>query len=471
MTSRSSYFVPLVLALVAGAGCAPAKRYRPAPISPLATATAYEQRTLADPALKAFLEKNLRHAVGRWPLETWDLPSLELAALYFNPAMAVARARTARAEAAVTTAGARPNPSLSLAPGVPSPYLFGLSFSLPVETAGKRGYRIRRATALSEAAQLELAGTAWQVQSELRSALLNYFVAQRETQLFEDEEKLLTVQVKLSEKRLSAGENARPAADAARLALVNTQLSLRAAQGRVEQTRDALAAAIGISAVALDGLRLEWAQFDHPPEASAFSAKQIQRDAVLDRLDVRQALAAYAATEAGLQLEIARQYPDFRIGPGYQFEESNNFFTVGFSITLPIFNRNQGPIAEAEARRKQAAAEFLAIQAGAIAQSEQALARYQSARAGLEEARTTLSKLQNTRERMALRAVALGEMDRLALNTMRLETVAAERQELAALVATQDAFGALENAVERPLAGEGFLPSAPPQPKPSGAHP
>jgi outer membrane protein, heavy metal efflux system len=469
--TRSSRFIPLVLLLAAGAGCAPAKRYRPAPISPLAGATAYEARTLADPALKAFLEKNLGRAVAPWPRRTWDLPALELGALYFNPAIALARSRAEAAEAAVRTAGARPNPSLSVAPGVPSPYLFGLDFSLPVETAGKRGYRVKRAAALSEAAQLALAGTAWQVRSGLRRALVDDFTAQRSARLLARAVHLRAEQVKLSAARLRAGENARPAVDAARLALVNAQLALRAAEGRAEGARDALAAAIGVPASALDRISLAWPQFDRPPEPGAFSARQIQRDAVLDRLDVRRALADYAAAEAGLQLEIARQYPNFQIGPGYHFEESDNFFTLGFSVTLPIFNRNQGPIAEAEARRKQAAAEFLVIQAGAIAQSEQALARYGSARRGLAQARTALAGLQNSRERLTLRAVALGEADRRALNAMELETVTAEQQELAALVATQAALGALEDAVERPLAGEGFLPSSPAEPKSSGARP
>src|SRR6202790_2661995 len=102
----------------------------------------------------------------------------------------------------------------------------------------------------------------------------------------------------------------------------------------------------------------------------------MQRDAVVNRLDVRRSLAQYAAAEDDLQLEIAKQYPDVQIGPGYTYEEKNNFFTLGVSTTLPIFNRNQGPIAEAEARRKEAAASFLEKQAQVIAAVERALAVY-----------------------------------------------------------------------------------------------
>ena len=171
----------------------------------------------------------------------------------------------------------------------------------------------------------------------------------------------------------------------------------------------------------------------------------------MNRLDVRRALAEYAAAEAALQLEIARQHPDIQIGPGYQYEERNSFFTVGLAATLPIFNRNQGPIAEAEARRKEAAARFLATQAQVIAQSEAALARYRAALQELGEARDSLTKLQGEREQMTTRAVQLGESDRLTLNAVMLDRSAVAQVWFAALVRAQGALGQLEDAVERPL--------------------
>jgi len=51
----------------------------------------------------------------------------------------------------------------------------------------------------------------------------------------------------------------------------------------------------------------------------------------------------------GYKLEIAKQYPDINIGPGYTYEETHSFFTVASRPLFPLFNRNHGPIAEAEA--------------------------------------------------------------------------------------------------------------------------
>lgn len=453
--------VGVAFAALALAGCA-VEKYRAAPIAPAATARQLESRRLADPGLRQFVEKNLGHAIAPWPPEKWDLETLTLAAFYFNPQLEIARARAAEASAAILTAGARPNPTLSVRPGVPSPYLFGLDLAVPIETAGKRGIRIKRARRLSEAAKLELATAAWKLRSGVRRALLDHLVATRQLAWLRGRDALLSAQVHYLDERLAVGEIPRPEVDTAKVASLDNRLAIQRAKGRVAETRAALAAAIGVPAVTLKKAQLSWPELDQPPRPESLSAREIQRHAVLDRLDVRRALENYAAAEDSLRLEIARQYPDFDIGPGYHFEEGNNFFTIGFSTTLPIFNRNQGPIAEAEARRKEAAANFLAVQVQGITRSEAALDRYRAAYAELEEAETSLGNLQLSRERAQRHAVALGESDRLALNGILLQGSAAAEAQLNALAATQAALGALEDAVERPLANETLPQIVPP---------
>lgn len=46
--------------------------------------TNFDERTLADPALKRFIEANLKRRLEPWPPESWDLPKLTLAAHYFR---------------------------------------------------------------------------------------------------------------------------------------------------------------------------------------------------------------------------------------------------------------------------------------------------------------------------------------------------------------------------------------------------
>src|SRR6516225_8601794 len=457
--TRRVTFVCIVLFFMGG--CTPVQRYRPAPLAPAQTASSLAARSLNDPGLRRFVEQNLGHELNPWPPQGWDLPMLTLAAFYFSPELDAARTRVVAAEAAIVTAGARPNPTITLTPGVPSPYLLGFDFQVPIETAGKRAYRLEEARSLSEAAKLDLAETAWKVRSGVRTALLDHFTAVRDLALLRSEEETRTQQVRLLGQRLQVGDIARPELEASRFALLQTQIAMHAAEGRLAETRAALAAAIGVPVSGMENVQLSWSEFEQPPAAQTLSPKLIQREAVLNRLDVRRALSEYAAAEAALQLEIAKQYPDFQIGPGYQLEERNSFFTVGLTVTLPIRNRNQGPIAEAEARRKEAAARLLSTQAQVIAQSEVALARYQAAFSELE-ARESLTKLQGEREQMITRAVQIGESDRLTLNDVMLERSAVAQAWFGALVRAQQALGELEDAVERPLE-PGDIPELTPQ--------
>ena len=99
------------VALATAPGC---RRFRPAPLSPADSATVLESRSLADPELRALFERVLPGGVPRWPIEKWDLGTLTVAALYYHPSLEVARAQWHVAEAGIATAGARPNPTLSI---------------------------------------------------------------------------------------------------------------------------------------------------------------------------------------------------------------------------------------------------------------------------------------------------------------------------------------------------------------------
>jgi|SRR5579859_365817 len=439
------FFAALILS-----GCA-ARRYQPVPIVPAETASRLEVQSLGDEGLHAFVEKNLGHPVMPWPPKTWNLATLSLAALYLNPSLEGAKARVEEAQAAIVTAGARPNPSLSVAPGVPSPYLFNLDFSVPIETAGKRGHRIQAARSLDQAARFDLADSAWKVRSGVRIALLNYLLASRSLDLVRSEEQIRADQANILEQRFLVGEIPRPEVDFARIELSKTHLAINSAEGQLAEAKAVLAASIGIPVRSLQELDFSWSDLDSPPSEESLSPERIQREAVLNRLDVRRSLAQYAAAEADLQLEISRQYPDVQIGPGYTYEEKNNFFTLGLSTTLPIFNRNQGPIAEAEARRKEAAAAFLETQAQVIAGSERALALYVAALKELAEADQSLRKFQDAHLQMMEQAVRLGEEDRLGLNGVQIESSVVARARLGALAHAQSALGELEDAVQQPL--------------------
>jgi len=206
---------------------------------------------------------------------------------------------------------------------------------------------------------------------------------------------------------------------------------------------------------------------DTPPGPESLSPADIQREAVLNRLDVRRSLAQYAAAEGDLQLEIAKQYPDINIGPGYTLEEKHSFFTVGLSSTIPLFNRNQGPIAEAEARRKEAGAAFLLTQAQVIAKSERALAAYTAAFREMAQAES-LYKLQESQVQTVQRGIRAGTDNRLNLDGVQIQLSILARAKLDALGSARRALGDLEDTVQRPLDREGVFQIRPESPALSG---
>src|SRR5215471_13808728 len=260
--------IVVILLTTISVGCA-VQHDHPAPISIAENAQSLNARTLQDNGLRAFLQDKLPAKAGEWPLNEWGLPELTLAAFYYNPNLQIARDQVAEAEAAIVSAHARPNATIQgdlggeTAPE--SPWIAGAGFSLPIETAGKRRYRITEAQQLADAARWNLASTGWAVRAQLRRALLEYLAANRSLQLLEEEERLRAEQVHLLEQRLAVGMIPRPEVDTGRIQQTQTLLAVQSAEGRISQARASLSAAIGVPVSALSDVSISWTNLDQPP--------------------------------------------------------------------------------------------------------------------------------------------------------------------------------------------------------------
>ena len=452
----------LIAALLPITGC---YHYKAQPLLPPVLEHQYRSRSLIDAGLREFMDAQPVGKPASWPLSELNLETLTNVAFYFHPDLDAARARIATAESAVITASMKPNPTVNGSVGYtdagPSPFVLRFGLDWPIETAGKRGYRTERANHLTEAARISLGETAWQVRSRVRSALLEHLLASRELELLRREIAIRREAVGIYEKRLAVGEASRPEVDTSRTALTLLQVSMQRAIGAERETRAALEASVGLAPGALEGVGLAWSSLDQPPAEERVPIRNVQRAGLLNRLDIQRLLAEYAASESALQLEAARQYPDIRIAPGYSFGDGNNSYFVGPAFVLPLRDRGKGTIAEAEARRADIAARFLAQQATAIDQMERALIRYRAAWAELRDADSLVKNLLEDREPRMQRQLQAGEADRLALVSVRVDGVVAGRTRLSALRAAQSALGALEDAVQFPLEAGVALPPVP----------
>ena len=452
-------------------GCA---SYKPAPISPAQNADGIQARSLDDPRLQEFMaaalasdgEPDSAVRVGAQP--SWGLTRLTLAAVYYHPNLDIARAKLAEARAGVITAGQVPNPSLSFeelsynaSVAAPSPWTVAPVINFLIETFGKREYRTAQARALAQAARDDLATASWQVRGGVRDALLNLWAAQRRLALLRQRLDLQDQLATLLEHRFAVGEAS--ALDVARERTNRNQISLavRDAERRGVDARTQLAAAIGVPLEALDGINLSFDAFENPEQPGAgIATGTLRRDALVNRSDVQGLLAEYASAESALQLQIANQYPNITLSPGYAYDAGANKYMLLPAADLPIFNQNQGPIAEAEARRAAAAARFTSLQTQIIDAVDGAAASY---RAAIETFTTADALLagEADRERRILRSFHAGEVDRPTLLTAQIVRMAAEQSRFDAIVQQRQALGAVEDSLQHPF----FAPALPVSPE------
>jgi cobalt-zinc-cadmium efflux system outer membrane protein len=447
--TRNAPWLVVIFALAVGCASFEAK-----PLLPEATLASFESHSLKNPDLRKFIEANLHHGINPWPPKSWDLPLLTLAAFYYHPDLDVARARWQVADAGIVTAGARPNPSLGVTPqfvtnassGV-SPWIFTLSLGIPIETAGKRGDRIRRAEHLSRAAFWNMATAAWTVRSRVRKSLLELYTFHQKETLLRKQVKIQEEIVQLLQKRLHYGQISRPVWTQAQIALDQNRLSYGEAQKQAATSHLRLAEAMGLPPEALKEIKISFDLLEKLP--AALPSREMQRRALLNRADILSALADYEAAQAALQLEVAKQYPDIRLGPGYEFDQGENKWALGFYISLPILNRNQGPIAQAEARRKESAAKFMALQAKAVGEVSLSLAGYSAGLRNLKTAQS-LYAAQETEEKSVQALFDAGQMDRLALLSAQKILVSTALARLEAFAQAQSDLATLEESMQYP---------------------
>lgn len=426
------------------AGCA---HYVPQPIDPKAEAVAFDSRTL-----------------GSGP---WSLLDLQAEAEQHNPDLVIARAQRKAAEAAAITAGARPNPALSTsaqkntsAERGSKAWTYDLGLGIPVETAGKRDIRMAQTAWQAQAAAYAEAEALWRVRGRVREAYIGAFPVEQQTR------ERAALQASLSEeiqKRLNAGMVSSSEVLQARLAARQAELAVEDAHRRRIESLHKLAASISVPERALENSRLPFNDLLTEALPSAAVIDKAAKTALQARPDVLASLAAYEASQTALQLEIAKQYPDLSIGPGYAWEAGALKWSLALGVMLPLLDRNQGPIAEAEAKREEAAASCRATQEQAVADIAAARAAYAQSRRQLALAQAMVDD-QAKRLRSAELAFRAGATDRLALLAAQVEASAAQSTHTDALLDAHRTAGLLETALRQSLTSPFARPSSKGQP-------
>jgi cobalt-zinc-cadmium efflux system outer membrane protein len=448
--------VAVLLAALSGFCLVGCQHFDARPIDAADNLRQLEQRTLTDAGLRSFMETNSDKAFTEWPPESWDFRLLTMTAIYYSPEVEIARAGYAEAEAARITAGERPNPSIGVNPayntstpsGDLSPWILGVDLDFPIETSGKRGHRISEAEHLSDAAKMHIAGTIWDVRSNLKQAMVALWSAREQENLAKQKLAATEELALIRAAQFEAGDIGRNELMRAQIIAEQARLEYRSLGGQTAVALMNLSGAAGLAPHALDEVEIDFSDFEEiSPEIPSSDAR---RKALLNRADILSSLAEYAANESALRLEIAKQYPDLNLSPGYEFDQGENKWQIGFQLSLPLLSRNTGPIAEAEAKRKKAAAMFTSLQAKVLSEIESAVVAFQAERERLAGA-DLMFQISCRQAEVVRTQYEVGEVSKQTQIQSRLEKIAAAFIRLDSQVKTQESLGELERALQMPL--------------------
>jgi CRISPR system Cascade subunit CasA len=408
--------------------------YSPAPPHPETFPAAFDERSLEQPP-----------AGGAWREE-----DLLRAALARNPAVAEAAAKYAEALAAARAARSAPNISLTLTVEYARerhPWGHAAATDIPLDLGARRSTRVSTADLQALQAFYDYQEAAWDVRTALAKAVGELAGADQVIGWAEKIAALRQERVARLELRTAAGEDDRFLAYAARNDLIAAETRVHEARARRDQARAALAKAVGVPATSL--LELKVAPPPAPPPG--FDLVGWRRDAALSRRDVFRALADYDIAENALRLEVAKQYPDIRIGPGYYWDHGVLKLPFNLALTLPPTDLNRANIRKAEAARTAAGRSLETVQANALAAVDHAALGLQAARVARDLAREEHLPAARRAAEAAGLMLRLGEGD-------RVDELAAHAAEAEAEFAVLDAERAyrlaaidLEDALRRPF--------------------
>lgn len=341
-------------------------------------------------------------ASGQTPIPTrLSLDEAVALARTRNPQMVVARAGVDAAEGDRIAAAKRPNPALSVdSAGYPvfeptkPGYWGGQEFTVRVdqelELAGRRGLRTAAAEAAHQAASLTVDNQARQLALDVRRAYLAAVLAQADRTVAQASLDEIDRVIALNQARFAQGEIS--GAEVRRLQVERLRFveDVFAADLAVRNARSALLALLDAPRLdqpleLTDGLRMP-ASAD---ETALIAAGPAQADAVMaqattQRPDLQVAQAVQAQAETTTRLQRALRTPNLTIGGGYQNNFGSDGVVVGVTVPLPLFNRNEGGIARAEAERRAADARLVATTLAVRLDVQRALNAAETNRARVE---------------------------------------------------------------------------------------
>lgn len=441
------------LVAIAAGGC---QSYERRPLDMPGHQSAFLARTPESSEVRAFAESlaakstgSSGEAVAFDPRDGISCGEAEVIAVVFNADLRVARLRAGVTQATAENAGLWEDPTIGvdltrIIQSTAVPWEAFTSVGLTIPISGRLEIEKQRAGVEHAAELARVAQREWSVRMSVRRAWSEWSAMDAQLAVTRDFSSRVDQILSVVDKMELAGEMARIEARLFRIEKATKAADLALLESRTREAELRLRQLMGMSpdapfrllALGIGPVRIA--------SAPSNTAAHIERSSPAMLV----AAAEYEAAEKALELEVRKQYPDLRIGPGFGTENELEQVLLGLSVPIPILNANRRGIAEARAQREvaRAAAEAALEQTvAALRAAEVRLAAAAQRRSTLETEIVPLVDAQYVDARQVAR---LGEVNTLVLleSLTRLQAakvglVEAARDEAIAAIDLDEIFG------------------------------
>jgi outer membrane protein TolC len=359
---RKTASMGLVLAVFLLGGCT---TYHPMPITSRAVDTKLQPPGMDElRVLAGKIKHPILHPVKLESDKGLSPDGAAVLAVILNPSLRSIRDQRALSSAQLLDAGLLPDPEFTYSLDMPTGgntagrvNAYGLGLNWKVSAFISRSAKIHEAKTHQAAIDLDIAWQEWQVAQAAKSAVYQLACLKEQVLLAENGSRHMAENLKHVQEAVADGSMTSPTLTAARSASRRTDEKLLDLKKQADQQRLLLKRLMGLpidSPVRLSHDIHLPSQVELPAGKALFEGLEQRR---LDLLALRR---GYGSQEAAVRAAVLEQFPRIGIGPTIS-RDTDNVRTTGFglNIVLPIFNRNQGKIAQERATRKELFDEYV----------------------------------------------------------------------------------------------------------------
>lgn len=338
-----------------------------------------------DPVTPAALSATASGDVVAGQTERVTLQQAVERAMQTHPALAAAGYEIAASEGALDQASRLRNPEAAfITEDVRrNRATMTAQLNIPLELGGKRAARTRAAELGRDAVTQDAAVLRAELRADVTRAFFDLLIAQERLTLAQASDTLAAQAESAAARRVQAGKVSPVEQTKAGVARASAAIELRDAGAELLVAQRALSAFWGGAAAApqADG-SAETLPVVPPDARQPTSALDNAPRVIRARLEInrRQALA---------NVERSKRVPDVTVNVGVKRDSSanNNMAVLGIAVPLPLFDRNQGNLLEAQRLADKAFEDYRALQLEQNATLAQDVARLDAARAAVQSLR------------------------------------------------------------------------------------